>query len=322
MPPGRPTRAGSRTRGPSRPSNNAVFLYDTKDGALHQVTSGYYVDALARRSIPRASTCSTRRTATFDPVYGRFDNTWTYANATRLVAVPLRKDVPSPLAPRNDAEGDDEKDDEKKDDEKKDDGRRTDGRRPKTAKDAAAAKERRRRRDTKDGDKKAGPVPVTSTSTGFEARAVVLPPKAGNYARPRGGQGQAALPPRAADRLRRRRRAPIVFFDLEEREEKTVLDDADGFEVSLDGKKLLVAKAQKFAHRRGQAGRRSSRSRCATADMEAPVDPRAEWRQIFTDAFRFERDFFYDPNMHGVDWARAARALRRRCSTMRSRGGT
>ncbi len=33
------------------------------------------------------------------------------------------------------------------------------------------------------------------------------------------------------------------------------------------------------------------------------VDPRAEWRQIFTDVWRIERDFFYDPNMHGVDWA-------------------
>jgi tricorn protease len=39
------------------------------------------------------------------------------------------------------------------------------------------------------------------------------------------------------------------------------------------------------------------------AEMETVVDPRAEWRQIFTDVFRFERDFFYDADMHGVDWA-------------------
>ena len=38
------------------------------------------------------------------------------------------------------------------------------------------------------------------------------------------------------------------------------------------------------------------------ADIEVPVDPRAEWRQIFLDAYRFERDFFYDPGMHGVNW--------------------
>ena len=38
------------------------------------------------------------------------------------------------------------------------------------------------------------------------------------------------------------------------------------------------------------------------AEMETLVDPRAEWRQIFRDAWRLQRDFFYDPNMHGLDW--------------------
>ena len=37
-------------------------------------------------------------------------------------------------------------------------------------------------------------------------------------------------------------------------------------------------------------------------EMETHIDPREEWQQIFNDAWRFERDFFYDKNMHGVDW--------------------
>ena len=41
-----------------------------------------------------------------------------------------------------------------------------------------------------------------------------------------------------------------------------------------------------------------------TGEMQAKVDPRAEWRQMFRDAWRQERDFFYDPGMHGVDWDR------------------
>ena len=40
----------------------------------------------------------------------------------------------------------------------------------------------------------------------------------------------------------------------------------------------------------------------AVSDMEMMVNPREEWRQIFNDAWRLERDFFYDPDMHGVDW--------------------
>ena len=38
------------------------------------------------------------------------------------------------------------------------------------------------------------------------------------------------------------------------------------------------------------------------AELEMVVDPAAEWKQMFADAYRFERDFFYDPNLHGVDW--------------------
>ena len=32
------------------------------------------------------------------------------------------------------------------------------------------------------------------------------------------------------------------------------------------------------------------------------ITPREDWKQIFTDAWRMERDYFYDKNMHGVDW--------------------
>ena len=37
-------------------------------------------------------------------------------------------------------------------------------------------------------------------------------------------------------------------------------------------------------------------------EMTMMVNPKEEWQQIFTDAWRLERDYFYDPNMHGVDW--------------------
>jgi tricorn protease len=39
-----------------------------------------------------------------------------------------------------------------------------------------------------------------------------------------------------------------------------------------------------------------------TNELEMKVDPKAEWKQIFNEAWRLERDFFYDPNMHGIDW--------------------
>ena len=45
-----------------------------------------------------------------------------------------------------------------------------------------------------------------------------------------------------------------------------------------------------------------------TLGLRARIDPAAEWAQIFDDAWRFQRDYFYAPNLHGADWA-AVRAM-------------
>jgi tricorn protease len=137
---------------------------------------------------------------------------------------------------------------------------------------------------------------------GFETRIVVLPAEAGNYGdidaisgkviyhrQPRSGSADGAP-------------SPIVFFDLEEREEKTILGDADGFAISADDKKMLVANEQQLAII-DVAPDQKMEKQLDLSGLTMELDPVAEWRQIFTDAWRFERDFFYDPNMHGVDWA-------------------
>jgi len=135
---------------------------------------------------------------------------------------------------------------------------------------------------------------------GFEARGVVLPPKAGNYADLHAIKGKLVYrrQPRTGSGDEKN---AIVYFDFAEREEKTVLDDADTFEATADGKKMLVISKKKYAILDIKAGQKFEKP-MVTSEMEAPVDPRAEWRQIFRDVYRFERDFFYDPNMHGVNW--------------------
>jgi len=71
--------------------------------------------------------------------------------------------------------------------------------------------------------------------------------------------------------------------------------------VTADGKKLLAVKDKTFAIVELKEKQKLDKP-LAVAELEMEVDPAAEWRQIFNDAWRFERDFFYDPNMHGVDW--------------------
>jgi tricorn protease len=273
--------------------SSALFLYDTRNAKLHQVTTGYFADEEPTFD-PDGKYLFYLSNRNFEPVYGDFDNSWTYPNATRIVAVTLRKDVASPLAPKNDAEGEEKKDaksEEKKEPEKKDG----------SAEAAKAADAAAEKKDEAPAAKK--PAPVEIDIDGFETRVVVLPPKAGNYS------GLSAVKGKVIYRRMPRtgsgeEKNAVVFYDLEEREEKTILDDVDGFDVTADGKKLLAAKDRRFAIVEVKAAQKIDKP-MRTAEMEATVDPAAEWRQMFADAYRFERDFFYDPTMHGVDWKAA-----------------
>jgi tricorn protease len=256
---------------------SAVFLYDADAGERHQVTAGF-VESYAPAFDPEGKYLYYLSDRSFEPSYSSFDITWIYANPTKIVAVPLQADVASPLAPRNDVEDSADDDEEKGDDNGKEKGK---------------------------GKKKADSEPKESEPVkidfeGFEARAVVLPPDAGLYADLKAVKGKVLY--------RRRPRtgsdseaSPVLFWDLEDREEKTILDNADGYGVSADGKKMIVLANGKVAIVKVAPKQKMDKS-LATSSMEMTVNPPEEWRQIFSDAWRLQRDYFYDPNMHGVDW--------------------
>jgi len=283
----------------TKAGNSAVFLYDTRSAKLHQATTGYLNDTQSTFE-PEGKYLIYASDREFDPVYGSFDNTWTYPNPTKLIAVPLRRDVKSPLAARNDDENAAldtaaKKEEPKKPEEKKPEEKKADDAKPAEKKpDDKPAEEK------KTDDKPVAPPIVEIDLDGFEARGVVLPPKAGNYADLHAIKGKLVYrrQPRTGSGDEKN---AIVYFDFAEREEKTVLDDADTFEATADGKKMLVISKRKYAILDIKAGQKFEKP-MVTSEMEAPVDPRAEWRQIFRDVYRFERDFFYDPNMHGVNW--------------------
>ena len=262
--------------------NDVVFLFDTKASKLTQATAGFYATRMPTFD-PDGKYLFVLTDRTFKPSYGALDQTWIYANATNVAAISLRKDVPSPLAPRDDVEGEDKKG-EKKDEGKKDE--------PKKDSDKAETADK--------AEKKEPPKAVEIDLDGFEQRLVVLPPAAGNYAELYVIADKVLYrrPPRTgADDEKN----PILFYDLKEREEKTILADADAFTISADGKKLLVRKKLELAIIEPKPDQKMEK-KLAVSDLEAAIDPAAEWRQIFNDAWRIERDYFYDPGMHGVDW--------------------
>jgi tricorn protease len=262
--------------------NDVVFLYDTNANKLTQTTVGFYA-ARTPAFDPDGKYLFVLTDRTFKPSYGTLDQTWIYANVTNVAAISLRKDVPSPLAPRNDVEGEDKKSD-KKDEAKKDE--------PNKDSDKAETAEK--------VEKKEPPKAVEIDLDGFEQRLVVLPPSAGNYAELYAIAGKVLYrrqPRTGADDEKN----PVLFYDLKEREEKTILADADAFTISADGKKLLVRKKLELAIIEPKPDQKMEK-KLAVSGLEAVIDPAAEWRQIFNDAWRIERDYFYDPGMHGVDW--------------------
>jgi len=95
----------------------------------------------------------------------------------------------------------------------------------------------------------------------------------------------------------------IQRFDLKDRKAETLLAEVDDFEVSADGKKLLYRLKDAWAM--GSAGAKTltpGEGKVKVEAIEVRAEPRAEWAQIFNEAWRINRDFFYDPGMHGADW--------------------
>ena len=233
------------------------------------MTSGYYNDNLPSFD-PDGKYLYFLTNRDLDPVYSDLDNSWIYANTTQIAAASLTADVPSPLAPKNDS----------------------------TSVDTG---DKKSKKDDKDKDKKkATPKETKITLEGFERRVVLLPPHAGNFGRIQAVSGKVVFHRRpntgSVDK-----KAPVMFYDLEEREEQTIVEDADFFEVSADGEKVLVALKKDYAVVDLKKDQKLEKKMPA-GELEMTVDPRAEWRQMFNDAWRFERDFFYDAGMHGVDW--------------------
>jgi tricorn protease len=84
---------------------------------------------------------------------------------------------------------------------------------------------------------------------------------------------------------------------------KTLAEPVKGYELSLDRKKILIHKDDSFYLVDPDAAPPAKLEKSVPlSDWTFAVNPRREWRQMFTEAWRLERDYFYDRKMHGVDW--------------------
>ena len=90
-------------------------------------------------------------------------------------------------------------------------------------------------------------------------------------------------------------------YDMEEREDKDIAE-MDMYILSVDGKKMLYSKDRSWGIADAGAEPSPDKGSINTGSLEVKIDPLAEWPQIFDEAWRINRDYFYDPGMHGADW--------------------
>lgn len=294
---------------------SSVWVYKIADGTRKQLTGGFFNDSNPVFDNKGEYIFFSSNRSFNSPQYEDLGTTFIYAGTEVMIAMPLRADIEHPFAAKIDEEeweeetedddasdDSDAKDGEDKGDEKAEgSAEESDQESPSDAKQADADSDAKDD-DAKDEEKDEEEKPFEIDFDGIEARAFQLPVGTGNFGgiavnhknqliyAQTGGRGNSTPP-------------SIKLFDLtdEKREAKTVVSGAAGFGISSDGKKLLVSRRNDVYVVDAAAGQKLDKA-VSTDGMEVMVDPRAEWKQIFHDAWRLERDYFYDPNMHGVDW--------------------
>src|SRR4029078_8149612 len=149
-------------------------------------------------------------------------------------------------------------------------------------------------------DEKKGPVKVAIDFDGITQRIVALPPKAAGYDNAAAGKSGQTYYTKGSGNPGDE--ATLQRFDLEKRKEEPLAEKVDGFELSADGKRMLLVTKDGWSLDEPGEKLDLTKFRLPVDKLQVKVDPRAEWKQIYEEAWRINRDFFYDPNMHGADW--------------------
>jgi len=182
-----------------------------------------------------------------------------------IYLVTLRQDTPSPLAKESDEESSEAKKEEK-----------------------AEMKKDIKKQAFSDG--------LKIDWDGIRNRIIDLPVHPGNYVQLGVANGGEILYVGAADEGP----GKMHKYDFKKRSDEEVTE-VDNYTLSADGKKMLLKKGDAWVI--ANAGEKPAPGKNLGIDaIQVKVDPPAEWAEIFDEAWRVNRDYFYDPGMHGADW--------------------
>jgi tricorn protease len=288
---------------------HAVFAYSVEQGKSYQLTDGMS-DARYAMFDKQGKSLYFTASTNMGLATAWLDMTSLQHPVTRSVyVIVLKKDEPSPLAPESDEEKAKETEKREKDNQAKAE-----------SKDQAKAGEE---------GKQEKPVQVDIDMEQISQRILAMPIPARNY------YGMFAGKTGVLYLLEGPSVDPIDFddgppamkvqkFDLKTRKTDQILEGITSFDLSFDGERMLYAKqdqwtigpAEKPSDGPPQPGQGGP---LRISDMEAYVDPRAEWKHMYYQVWRDERDFLYDPNLHGLNLSEITRKYEPYLANMSSR---
>jgi tricorn protease len=253
-----------------------VYIYSLDSGKTQCVSNGIYNDfnPVFSKEGDHLFFISNRR---FSPTFCDFEWEMVYKKVAGIYALTLRGDGEALFPPRSD--------EEKIDGESK----------KKNGGDKAE-------KDDGNGDEKL----VNIDFDGIAGRIEALPLPRANYRQLATAEGSLFyLNKDEGDFNRFEFRAigpmDLYRFSLEEREEEKVIAGIERYALSADGKSIVYTRDHDIGIIKSSE-KDSKGNNLSTSGLKMKLDPLSEWKQIFAEAWRMERDFYYEPDMHGLDW--------------------
>lgn len=253
---------------PEEKGMTTVRLYSIQSRETHAVTDGWF-DSSQPVFSADGKFLYFVSDRTFSPTFNNVELNANFNDMSGVFLVALAKDTKSPFAPKSDE--------------------------VKIKEEKAGGKQEDEKKKEKDEPKAA----VKVDADGLQSRITAVPVAAGNY-RNLQSVGEKLFYIRTSTK---EEKAKIYLYEFDKQKE-TALGEFNGYEISADGKKMIVSADGAYSIVDLPSGKIEAKEQLSLGDMKVTLDRRAEWNQIFSESWRQMRDFFFAPNMHGVDWPR------------------
>lgn len=286
--------------------NRQAKVYDSKAATTHVLTTDRF-DTAEVAFAPdgeRVYLLSDRniRTVVGSP-WGALQPEPYFDKKTLVYTIPLKKGLRSPFRADDEvsaAAKEARKEEEKKKEEKEKNDKKDDG----AGSDKPTSDEKLKDAGEKEAQPKDGTEAPHAAEIEFEGiieRIELVPVPAGNYSAVSVGAKRLFFMSSESGGSSSLAAVDIATKDVEV---KTIVKDATAYELSRDGKSLMVRKGAGVFVIDAGAGANADLSKAGVdlSNWKFPLIPREEWRQMFVEAWRLERDYFYDTGMHGTDW--------------------